>query len=371
MTAQPPSPSGRLPAPAARARTEGYAVPRPAHDIDLWLDLNEGRLHADLLARALESVAPDDARRYPSDANLTRRFAECFSVSPDRVLVTAGGDDALSRACLAYLEHGRDFILPSPSFEMLSRYAELAGARVVRTDWSAGPYPLDAVLERITPSTGAIAVVSPNNPTGGVISAARLRELSAAAPHAMLLVDLAYTEFADEDLTPVAAELPNTIIVRTLSKAWGLAGLRIGCAIAQPESINALRSVGNPFAASSLSLRIAGAFLDEPRQPFADMIARVRTERAQLRELLTSLGVRVEPSQGNFVLARFPPTAPHAPERVWRGLAERGIAIRLFKNRPGLEDALRITCPADASGFSRLTDALSAVIPAALQESRA
>jgi imidazoleglycerol phosphate dehydratase HisB/histidinol-phosphate/aromatic aminotransferase/cobyric acid decarboxylase-like protein len=334
-----------------------YGVPRSGAPMDLRLDGNEGLpAPADLLD-LLAGADPQAARGYPDDAPLRRLLAARLGVDPACVLVTAGADDGLDRACRAVLAPGRELILPAPTFEMLGRYAELTGASVRTVPWAEGPYPQQAVLAAVGPETAAIAVVSPNNPTGAVAGAADLRALAEAAPGALLLVDGAYEEFADESLTLAALELENAVVFRTLSKAWGLAGLRIGYAVGAPRVIGWLAAAGHPYAVSGLSLALAEARL---RQPGVDgevraFVDRVRVERSQLRELLDRLGLRALPSQGNFVMARLAD-----PVALRDALAADGIAIRVWPGHALLGDATRITCPGDPLSFERLTRALRA-----------
>jgi histidinol-phosphate aminotransferase len=344
-------------APAPRiADREPYASPHPPLPIDLWLNSNEGLAPPPDLFDRIRGSLPDLVRRYPSVATLEERIAERLGQPRDCVLATAGADDAIYRACLTMLDRRREIILPVPTFEMIERYAHLAGGTVVEVDWLNGPYPIEAVLARISRRTAMIAVVSPNNPTGAVARIGDLRRLSAAAPHALLLVDLAYAEFADEDLTAAAAALPNALIVRTLSKAWGLAGLRVGYAIGSPIVVQWLRTVGNPFAVSGLSAALALERLETGGEVLRSFVERVRAERAELAEVLRATGAEPLPSQANFVLARFPNATA-----TWHGLARRGIAVRAFPGHPLLEDYLRITCPGEPVSFARLSDALRQV----------
>ena len=240
---------------------------------------------------------------------------------------------------------------------MVARYTRLAGGAVVDVPWTTPEYPTDAVLDAISPATRAVVVTSPNNPTGGFATADDLRRLSRAAPDAWLVVDLAYAEFADEDLTSVALELPNAVVVRTFSKAWGLAGLRVGYALASTTRIDALRASGAPYAVSGPSLLLAEARLREGDAPLRATVERVRFEREDLRRRLGQLGIEAPVSQGNFVFAKV-------DDPIWLrdALAGLGIAIRAFPGRPGLERAVRITCPAEERAYSRLTRALEAVL---------
>jgi histidinol-phosphate aminotransferase len=167
------------------------------------------------------------------------------------------------------------------------------------------------------------------------------------------VLDLAYTEFADEDLTPVGLAFPNVVCIRTLSKAWGLAGLRVGYAVGDERVITWIRSAGGPYAVSGPSAAIACRALDTCAGLVRETVERVRVERAELVDLLRSLGATPWESRANFVTARFPDA-----EKVWRNLGERGIAVRFFGARPHVENCLRITCPGRAPAFDRVTRAL-------------
>lgn len=341
---------------AGVAGQAAYRVPRPLAPVDLHLDGNEGA-HPDLesLLGALGAAGLDAFRRYPKAAHLQARLAALHGVRPDQVLVAAGGDDAIDRLCRAVLCPGRSVVLPSPSFEMIGRYARLAGAEVIPVDWPAGAWPLEAVLE-VSEDAALICVVSPNNPTGDVVSAEQLRAIAEARPEAVILVDLAYVEFAEIDLTPVALSLPNTVLIRTFSKAWGLAGLRVGYALGPAEIIGWLRVVGAPYAVAAPSLAVVDRWLDDGAEPTARFVAQVRLERDALHTQLTELGCAPRASQGNFVFCE-PPDA-HWLQHALAGL---GIGVRAWPGHGVLGRKCRITCPGDAEAFARLRRALDTI----------
>jgi histidinol-phosphate aminotransferase len=321
-----------------------YAPSRHPAPIDLKLDAGEGDTDA------MMGIDPALLSRYPNARPLEAMLARAHGLAPEQVVVTAGADDALDRACRACLGPGREIVLPVPTFEMLNRYPVFVGATVREVPWPEGPYPVDEVLAAVGPDTAMIAVVTPNNPTGAVATAADLRRLSSEAPHALLLVDLAYTEFADEDLTPVALSLPNALVTRTLSKAWGLAGLRVGYALGPARYVDWLRRVGNPYAASTLSLAVAERAVAQGERAMRARVATIRAERNALSSCLEELGVCSPRSQGNFVLARSGGWLRDA-------LASLGIGVRLLGG-----DLLRITCPGDAAHFARLMSAVRAAL---------
>lgn len=344
---------------AARATPAPYSRPSTAAPIDLHLDANEGPRSAfDVdIARVVAELGSEAIRRYPDSSSLDRLISRRWNVPPSRVIVTAGGDEAIDRICRVALAPGRDLLVPVPTFEMIPRFARQAGAEVVTVAWDDEPYPVERVLERISGRTALIAVVSPNNPTGAVATARDVERLSQAAPDALVLVDAAYAEFADEDLTAAATGLPNAVVVRTLSKSFAMAGLRVGYAIGSERVIRAMRSAGSPFPVSGLSLAVAERALTAASVTQAAAIRAVRSERERLSVLLEQLGARPRPTQGNFVLAEF-----REAQWAWRALAGLGIGVRRFAGGSGLERSLRITCPGDEAAFERLCRGLRAAV---------
>lgn len=340
----------------------GYAPPGFTAEIAMDLSKNEGRApRGDELFEAVPTA--QQLARYPSLRELQQELATTYGVSAERVLVTAGGDDALLRVCLLALRRGDGGASPqalvaAPTFEMIPRYVALAGGELVSVPWPEGAFPTEALLAAANADTKIVFVVSPNNPTGAVATGQDLERIAAALPEALVVLDAAYAEFADVDLTQLALRLPNVVVVRTLSKAWGLAGLRVGCALGEAGLLRQLFAAGNPMPVSIASATIACARLRGGVRDLADHVAQVRSQRADLLGRLRALGLRpVEPCQGNFVLA-------HGADAKWLtdAMASLGIAIRRFPDRPELADAVRIALPADPEGYLRLVDALASVL---------
>jgi histidinol-phosphate aminotransferase len=324
----------------------------------LRLDSNEGPPPPRALLSDLADADPDLLRRYHDAGALEAALATRFGVGAERVIVTAGADEAIDRACRAFLERGRTLLLPDPTFELFERFATLAGGELQRVSWPSGPFPGDAFLERLDARTAVVAVVSPNNPTGTVATGADLRRLASAAPDALLLLDHAYVEYADHDLTPAVLDLPNVLVVRTFSKAWGLAGCRVGYAIGSAYVVSVLRASGGPYPVGSPSIALALHQLERGEAALRAHVTRVREERAALTSWLAARRVAPLPSQANFVLADFGARAA----LVCAGLASLGVLVRDFPLRPGLETVLRITLPGDPADFQRLCAALDTVL---------
>jgi histidinol-phosphate aminotransferase len=248
--------------PTPALRTQGlraYGGSTEAGRIDLALDANEGVAPSDL-ASMLRGVDRETLRRYPSVRGLETAFAAGWGVAADRVIVTAGADDALERICRAWLDPGRTAILTKPTFSMLWRYVAMNEGTRAEVEWMDGAFPTRNVIALGRDIDPAIVfIVSPNNPTGNVATWEDVRMISDAFPGAVVVLDQAYAEFADEDLTARALELNNVIVTRTLSKAYGLAGLRVGYAIGSEQLISPLRVVGHPYPVSGLSVAVATA----------------------------------------------------------------------------------------------------------------
>ena len=307
-------------------------------------------------------TAPGPAllRRYPEVSELEAALAARLAVAPERVIVTAGADEAIDRACRAFLEPDRTVVLPDPCFDMFDRCAALAGGTLVRVPWRDGPFPLNGFVGGLDARTGVVVVVSPNNPTGAVATLSQVRRLAAAAPNALLVLDHVYVEYADEDLTPGVIDLPNVLVLRTFSKAWGLAGCRVGYAVGSPYVIGVLRAAGGPYSVAAPSIALALAQLERGEEALRAHVARIRVERALLATRLAAVGLAPQPSQGNFVLVECGARA----QEIRKRLADGGVVVRDFPGRPGLEASLRITLPGNTADFARLCDALDAALAA-------
>jgi len=331
-----------------------YVIDRPGVDTDLVLDFNESLASPPALDKAGLRMP---VNRYPDKRPLEEAVAARLGLDPERVIVTNGADDALERTVRAVAGPGRRAILTTPSYGMIRRFAVLAGAEVIEVPWWDGDWPVEEVCRLAGDETALVAVVSPSNPTGALVSPTAFLELLERLPRALILLDQAYVDFTDaeNDLAPLALSHPNAVVIRTFSKAWGAAGLRVGCAAGDPRVIDWLHRVGLPFPVATPSIEAVLAAV--PEGPDGARIDRVRVQRGELVELLDSLGAEALPSEASFVFARFGDA-----ERVWRGLGALGISVRAFPSRPDLDGWLRITLPGDEANWQRLASGLRTVL---------
>ena len=343
------------PTPNPWLSTTPYKVPRHPAPVDLKLDSNEGKALPETLLMSLKEITTEQLCRYPKPTALESDLAQRLGIESNRVLLTAGGDEGLLRMCRAFLGPGRNIVFPEPSFEMIRRFAESCLGEVRSVPYPSSGYPTDDVIAACDHATSIIAVVSPNNPTGGVISSNDLLRLVKEAPQAMIMLDLAYVEFADQDLTRLALTLPNVLIFRTFSKALGLAGLRIGYALGQSKWITLLRSVGLPYPVSQTALTLAQASLrfDTERE---EAIALLQTFRNEITEAFRKVNVQTSPSQGNFVFAEG------INGQWWRdAMAGLGIGIRAWPTHLQLRNAIRVSCPTSREETARVCFAIQTI----------
>ena len=351
--------------PAARLREFSPYKPKKATAAPTYkVDANEASASSYNLERYLRSIPAEALNRYTRPQALEAALAERFGVTQDRVVVTAGADDGLMRLCLLAVEPGRQAVLTTPSFEMIPRYVTLTGGEPVAVDWFGGPAPTDALVEAVGPKTSIVFLVTPSSPAGQSADIATVQRLAerCAEVGALLLIDHAYVEFSDSDFTAAALELPNTVVARTFSKAWGLAGLRVGYFLGPASTIEWMKAVGQPYAVATPSVYAACAMLAEGDGQMRMRVAKVKDERRRLSDLLNTLGAQPIRSDGNSVLARLGPAGEHFQQEM----AGQGISVRLFDRPKLIAGSVRITCPGDDQTFEALMRAIPSAVASAM-----
>ncbi len=291
-----------------------------------------------MLARIRE-VTADDLARYPERQPVEAIAAAHLGLAADQVLLTNGVDEGIHLLCEAYLEPPDEVIVVTPTFSMYEIFAEATGAKVVRVQCAEDlRFPLEKVLASITAATRIIAVASPNNPTGAVASRDQLVAIAKSAPDAALLVDEAYYDFHGKTMMPDVAALPNLFAARTFSKAYGLAGLRVGILAGPREQMPMVRRVSSPYSVNAVALLALPAALADG-EFVASYVGQVKAGRAKLENELTRAGINWWPSEANFVLMRI----GERHREFVAAMRQRGILVRDRSADPGCEGCVRIT----------------------------
>jgi histidinol-phosphate aminotransferase len=289
---------------------------------------------------ALRAAIDGRVRLYPDPEAqaLRRRASELYDVPADHIVAGNGSDELLALLLRATVDPGDRVAFPVPTYSLYETLVAVQAGQVVGVafpdDWSLPP-ALGSTHARVT------FLCNPNSPSGTFVSLASIEALAREVT-GVLVVDEAYVDFADEDAMALVGRLANVVVLRTLSKSFSLAGLRVGLAFGHPELLAGIRTVKDSYNLNRLTQLAAEAALDDVAYMRAN-VARIRATRTRLATALGALGYRVPPSQANFVLAERP-GVDQAP--VAAALAERGVLVRHFAT-PRLRDALRITVGTD------------------------
>jgi histidinol-phosphate aminotransferase len=330
----------RAPEPrAAVRRMKEYHPPVAGRD-GLRLDFNENTLACSpRVIEVLKKITAADLTRYPERGTVEGMVADALGVAPAEVLLTNGVDEAIHVLCQAFLDRGDAMLLPVPTYSMYEVYGSATEAQMDAVLASDGfRFPLNAMLQAIHPRTRLIAIANPNSPTGATVSRDAIVAIAEAAPHAIVLVDEAYYHFFGETVLDLIGKVPNLVVARTFSKAYGLAGLRLGALIAAEQTMQWLRRVISPYSVNQLALACLPAALGD--RAYLDWyVAEVKAARAELAQALTELGLEHWPSEANFILTRI--GAEHGA--FVKAMRARGILTRDRSADPGCDGLVRIT----------------------------
>lgn len=323
--------------PLGRASYRDIAIYSPAQE-PVAIDLSDNTNcwgTPPSVQRALQAMTMSSVTRYPSLASteLTRSLAHYMEVEPEMIVTGCGSDDVLDSAIRAFGEPGDTLACPAPTFVMIPIFARLNGLRPVAVPLTD---TLDVDADAIL-ATGAriIYLCSPNNPTGNAMSRGAIERIVQQAP-GLVIIDEAYAEFAGADCRDLARASDNVLVTRTMSKAFGLAGLRVGYGAGSPALIREVSRSRGPYKVNAVAERAALSALGEGLSWVRERVAEAVDNRQRLARELQSRGIEVLPSSANFVMAPIAGAVSRAARM--RGL---GVAVRAFEGLPQPNDALR------------------------------
>ncbi len=276
---------------------------------------------------------------YPEYGDLEAKIARYAGVDTNQVLLTSGSDQAISLIFRTFTDVNDSVIIPSPTFSMYGITAQICGGIIDRPSYSGTPlrFPTDEILTRITPQVRLIVICNPNNPTGTLAAVSDIKQIAKKANNSIILVDEAYAEFSGISCVKLIKTIPNLIITRTFSKAFGLAGARIGYIIADPTYVSELRKIRGPYDVNIFAAVVASAALKDIPDMRRYVALVMNRSKPLLENFFSTNKIPFCPSAANFLLF-YPDNAT----RVEMILRENGILVRQF-NSQGLENALRVT----------------------------
>ncbi len=320
-------PPGVLQPREAVLRMAPYSPPTAGRAGKLRLDFNENTVGASpkVIEYLRECLSADGLAVYPEYAEAKRELATFFGVEPEDFILTNGTDEAIQVLINTYVDDGDEVLLLKPSYAMYRFYAELAGASIREIPYRAEKlaFPLEELLGAITPSTRAILIANPNNPTGTGTSRAGIERILEKAAGAAVLIDEAYFEFCGVTALPLLNDYPNLFLSRTFSKVYGMASMRLGCLFSQSGNVDFLHKAQSPYSVNTVATLAARAAIKD-----STYIEKYVTEVLAARELLyvglEKLGISYYESKANFVLFE----AGDRAIPIRDGLRRRGVLVR-------------------------------------------
>lgn len=325
----------------------GRAAAPGAHRV-IKLSSNESALGPSPKAIAAFANAADQLHIYPegSSAALREAVADIYGLNPDRIVCGNGSDELLHLLAHAYCRPGDEVLFSEHGFLVYPIAARSASATPVTVPEPGLIADVDGFIARLTPKTRIVFVANPNNPTGTYLSASEMRRLHAAlSPETLLVIDAAYAEFVRRNDYEAGIELvathENVVMTRTLSKVYGLAGLRIGWAYCPKSVADVLNRTRGPFNVSLPAIAAGAAAIRDTA--FTERAVEHNLEWLRwLSEQIAALGLKVTPSVGNFVLIHFDTKPGRTAADADAFLMARGVIVRQVANY-GLPNALRVT----------------------------
>lgn len=304
-----------------------YHPPTGGRRNKLRLDFNENTVGApphvlDFIKRYLTAA---DLSIYPEYDHALEDLSRHFGVGSDQLTLTNGTDEAIQLLINTYIDDGDEVLVLRPSYAMYRFYAQLAGATVHELDYRADTlaFPFEELLERITPSTRAVLLSNPNNPTGTGTGVNEIRQILKKAEIAVVLVDEAYYEFSGVTVLPLVAQYPNLFVSRTFSKLYGMAAMRCGCLFSQSANMAYVRKAQSPYSVNALAAMAARIAVQD--QTFVEeYVLEVLAARELLCVGLEHLDIPYVESQANFVLFQAGDRAIEIRDK----LRERGVLVR-------------------------------------------
>ncbi len=317
-----------------------YEPPLGDRKNKLRLDFNENTIGCSpKVVQAIRNVNPAELCTYPYYEKLIEKLSKYLNISKKELIITNGADEAIKTIIDTFVSKYDEVIIPVPTFSMFNIYSSIAGARIVEIPYNNDlSFPIDEMLKNIGEETKLVVVVNPNNPTGTAISEEDLIRIVQKAKNSIVIIDEAYWQFYGKTSKELIKKYDNVIVIQTFSKAFGLAGLRLGYAISNNKIIGYLRKATSPYSVNNIAL-IAGAAALTDTEFVDKYVAEAKESRAYMEAELSRLGIKVYPSQANFILADFKDKC----EFVCKKLKEKGILVRNRSNDVLLKGCIRIS----------------------------
>lgn len=304
------------------------------------LDFNENTIGPSYkVIEAIRNVALNELGAYPEYSPFKKKLAKYLKVRYEEVAITNASDEAIKLVIDTFMENGDEIIIPVPTFPMFRFYAEVAGVKVREILYNKDlSFPTSKVIDALNEKTKIVVIVNPNSPTGTLVDERDIIKIIKKAKNSIVLLDEAYYQFSGKSMKKLVRKYDNLVILQTFSKAFGLAGLRLGYIISNKENIKSLTKANSPYSVNSLAVKAAMAAIEDSRY-VKKYVSMVQESRKLLKKFLQDFGIRFFDSRANFILVDFGNKA----KKIEKELKKKGILVRSQSDKPLLKGCVRIT----------------------------
>ncbi|MCK7521147.1 MAG: aminotransferase class I/II-fold pyridoxal phosphate-dependent enzyme [Ignavibacteriales bacterium] len=321
---------------------KGYDIPLFSNEYTLKLDLNENIYGpSPKVIEALREISREDIQYYPTYGDLLSKIAEYNNVNMDMILPTNGADEAISYIVNTYIDAEDSILTVYPTFPMSKIYAKSTGCAFKEVKYKEKwVFPIDDFLANIDEKTKLIILTTPNSPTGEVISRENIVKILENAPNSIVLIDETYSTYTENRFTDLVFKYDNALIIRSMSKDFALAGLRLGYIISQKQNIEIIKRIISPFSVNNIAAKAGIAALEDVE--YMDFVKKdVQKSKELLEQGLEQYAKAVYKSETNFMLVDFGEKA----DFIYKRLLNAGIKVKHFEKTPMLENCFRISIP--------------------------
>lgn len=320
---------------------EPYNPPLDGRRGLLRLDFNENTIGCSpKVLEVIKNIKEEEIAAYPEYKKFKAKLANSINVKPEQLMVTNATDEAIMVIMQAYIEKGEEVVLPIPTFAMFKFYAHIVEAKVKGIFYTNNlTFPTKNVLNAINKKTKLVILCNPNNPTGTLIDKKGIIKIieKARNNNTLVLLDEAYYQYSGVECLDLIDKYDNLVIIRTFSKAYGLAGLRLGYIVSKEEIIKNLLKASSPYSVNTVAMIAASAAIEDAGY-VKWYVDEVKKAKKIIYEELKKLKIKTYPTGANFLIARFPKKA----DEIEKKLKEKGILVRNRTTDPLLKDCLRI-----------------------------
>ncbi|MEE9323045.1 MAG: histidinol-phosphate transaminase [Candidatus Aenigmarchaeota archaeon] len=318
-----------------------YDPPKEGRKGKLRLDFNENTIGCSPeVIKAISKLKPEDFAVYPEYFEMTKRLARYAGVKDSEIMPVNATDEAIMCVMNTYVEKGEEVLIPIPTFAMFKFYASIAGANVKEILHNKDlSFPTARFIKAMNKNTKVVVLANPNNPTGSSISEKDILKIVKKAKEfkALVFIDEAYYEFYGKSSKGLIKKYDNVIVTRTFSKAFGLAGIRLGYILSNEENIRNLLKANSPYSISSLAVKSIFAALED-KDFVKGYVRETKKAKKIMFKRLKEFGIKTYPTSANFLIVKFGDNALE----IYRKLKEKGILVRDRTKYPLLKGCLRI-----------------------------